>query len=582
MMPSRMAERLRIGKVRMTGPWRSALAGWGVMPSAIGRLALIPNDLFMPDPSFLREVSDGLFGLGGHAVTVGRGSPFAITTAEPHWLADLHGFSWLGHLRADGNPRAVEFARRVVADWIGRHRTPQGLPWRPVVLANRITAWLVNATLLLDDAEPAQYRAVLRSLGRQIRRLDATRHEAAPGVDRAMCAIALVKAALAIEAAERHVTRLEGELQAELGRQIGPDGSHISRNPSDGLDILVQLLPLRGLYRAIGCEPQALAEVTDRLFRFLEHMRLGDGTLARFNGMGPNRPDTLGAVVAFDRHRDAVGSVETLGGYARLASGEAIVLVDVGRPPPLEYASAAHAGCLSFEMSWGATSILRNCGAPAAGFHQGGHAPRSTASHNTLALDARSSARLVESAGLEQLLGAQPLRGPAEVAAAVRDDGAGITLEARHDGYVADTAILHERHLTLARDGRRLEGTDRLGGRSGVLRLPLDLPFAIHFHLGPDVGARSHADGQAALLELGSADPAWTFEVTGARLTIEASTDWADIAGPRPGRQIVLRGTCPGETTVSWSLTAVDRPHDSPVEIVATATARVSPGDQSC
>ena len=137
------------------------------------------------------------------------------------------------------------------------------------------------------------------------------------------------------------------------------------------------------------------------------------------------------------------------------------------------------------------------------------------------------------------------------------------------------TAIARQRQVALVQDG----GICHV---SVVPRLESDAGAIVTNRLGPDVGARSHADGQAALLELGSADPAWTFEVTGARLTIEASTDWADIAGPRPGRQIVLRGTCPGETTVSWSLTAVDRPHDSPVEIVATATARVSPGDQSC
>lgn len=568
MMPPRMTERLRIGKVRLTRPWRSALAGWSALPSTVDRLAFIPSDLFTPDPSFLHEVEDGLFGLGGSTVAIGRGSPFAVTLAEPQWLEDLHGFSWLGHLRADGSPQAVALARRLVADWISRNRTPSGLPWRPVVLANRITAWLVNALLFLKDVEPGPYRSVLRSLGRQIRRLDATRHDAAPGVDRVVCAIALVKAALAIGAAERHLVRLEGELLAELGRQIAADGNHISRNATDGLDILARLLPLRGLYRAIGHEPEPLADVIDRMFGFLQHMRLGDGTLARFNGVGVHRSDKLGAVVVFDRARDGPSDAQMLGGYARLAGGPTVVLADVGRPPPLEYASAAQAGCLSFELSVGATAIFRNGGQAPAGHRQGSYAGRSTANHNTLALDAKSSARLVDSAGLQELLGAQPLRGPAEVTATLNTDGSNITLEARHNGYAAETSVLHERRLTLTRDGRRLEGVDRLGGRSGVLRLPVDLPFAIHFHLGAEVDIRMQADGRAAVLEAGGEGPAWTFEVTGARLTIEASTDWADSAGPAPARQIVLRGTCPGEATVSWSLTA--------------DTARVSPGDQSC
>ena len=582
MMRSRMTERLRIGKVRMAGPWRSALAGWSLLPSAIDHLALIPNDLFTPDPTFLHEVSQGLFGLGGRVVTIGTGSPFALEHAEPHWLEELHGFAWLGHLRADGSPEGISVARRFVGDWIGRHRSVHGLAGRPVVLANRITSWLVNAALLLDEAEPAYYRSVLRSLGAQIRRLDALRHDTAPGVDRAVCAVALVKAALSIGASTRHVTRLEGELLAELGRQIGPDGGHISRNPADGLELLIHLLPLRGLYRAIGREPQPLAELVDRMFRFLDHMRLGDGALARFNGMGQNRNDKLSAVLALDRSQGTPDIEAIAGGYARLRGGDTILVVDVGRPPPLEYASAAHAGCLSFEMSAGSRCIFRNCGAPGAGFRNDNHAARSTASHNTLALDAKSSAHLVETPALEQLLGGRPLRGPEEVKAAIQANDTHTSLEAQHDGYVTDMAVLHERRLTLDRDGRRLEGVDRLGGQSGVLRLPVDLPFAIHFHLGPDVDVRADPDGQAAMLNVAAFEPPWRFEVTGARLSIESSVDWADVSGPSAGRQIVLRATCPGEMTVSWTLTAVDAVRDGRIDGSSPDNTPVSSSHESC
>ena len=582
MMRPRMTERLRIGKVRMAGPWRSALVGWSLLPSAIDHLTLIPNDLFTPDPSFLREVSQGLFGLGGRAVTIGTGSPFALEHAEPHWLEELHGFSWLGHLRADGSPEAISVARRLVGDWIGRHRSAHGLAGRPIVLANRITAWLVNAALLLDEAEPAYYRSVLRSLGAQIRRLDAIRHDTTPGVDRAICAIALAKAALSIGAGTRHVTRLEGELLAELGRQIGADGGHISRNPADGLELLVHLLPLRGLYRAIGREPPSFAELVDRMFRFLDHMRLGDGTLARFNGMGQNRNDKLSAVLALDRGQGTPDIEAIAGGYARLRGGDSILIVDVGRPPPLEYASAAHAGCLSFEMSAGAHCIFRNGGAPGAGFHTDNYAARSTASHTTLALDAKSSSHLVETPALEQLLGGRPLRGPGEVKATILAHDTHSTLQAHHDGYVTETAVLHERRLVLSRDGRRLEGVDRLGGQSGVLRLPIDLPFAIHFHLGTSVIVRADPDGQTAMLSVDALEPPWRFDVSGARLSIESSTDWAGVSGPSPGRQIVLRATCPGETTVSWSLTAIDAVRDGRIDDGAPGNTPVSSIDESC
>jgi uncharacterized heparinase superfamily protein len=40
----------------------------------------------------------------------------------------------------------------------------------------------------------------------------------------------------------------------------------------------------------------------------------------------------------------------------------------------------------------------------------------------------------------------------------------------------------------------------------------------------------------------------------GAALSIEPSTHWADIVGPRQAQQVVLRAACPGAATVRWGL----------------------------
>ncbi|HRD77120.1 MAG TPA: hypothetical protein PK264_14510, partial [Hyphomicrobiaceae bacterium] len=45
----------------------------------------------------------------------------------------------------------------------------------------------------------------------------------------------------------------------------------------------------------------------------------------------------------------------------------------------------------------------------------------------------------------------------------------------------------------------------------------------------------------------------WRVAVTGATLSIEDSIFFAQASGPRPTRQIVLRGICAGETEVSWA-----------------------------
>jgi uncharacterized heparinase superfamily protein len=49
----------------------------------------------------------------------------------------------------------------------------------------------------------------------------------------------------------------------------------------------------------------------------------------------------------------------------------------------------------------------------------------------------------------------------------------------------------------------------------------------------------------------------WRLSATGAALSIEDGTYFADIAGPRPAQCIVLRGVCAGATEVGWRLERV-------------------------
>ena len=99
-----------------------------------------------------------------------------------------------------------------------------------------------------------------------------------------------------------------------------------------------------------------------------------------------------------------------------------------------------------------------------------------------------------------------------------------------------------------------IEGIDRIEPPSGRLRLKQDLPFSIHFHLHPDCRAKAGADHTCRItMRTGQV---WTFEATGAALSIEDSLFFAESSGPRPGMQIVLRVATFGETEVRWSIKA--------------------------
>ena len=476
------------------------------------------------------------------------------TPPTPGWARELHGFGWLRHLQAADDEASREIALSVIAQWVRRFRPGRGIAWEPAVAGRRIISWLNGAAFILENVPSDTYSRTADSLGEHLVYLSAVWRDAPDGYPRLLALIGLLYGHLCIAGHDRRLEEVERAFVDEINRQIHPDGGHVSRNPNAMVELLLDLLPLRACFAARDRKPPPLLDqIIRRMMPMLRFMRLGDGTLARFNGMGAAPIAELATVLGYDDRKVPLPVRAPQSHYVRLQSAGTVVLVDAGGPPPFEFAGEAHAGCLSFEMSAGLEAIFVNKGAPGIPDQDWRPASRATASHNTLCLDGRSSSKLLRHSLLEKMLGAAPIRLPKVVHAQVAESAEGIGLDAYHDGYMTTFGLLHQRRLTLAPGGARLEGIDRLRPPQGHVRFSRDVPFAIHFHLHPAVACMIAADRQAIELRLGDGAH-WVFSAGGAELSIEDSLHLADLAGPRTSRQIVLRGSCYGETEVHWRI----------------------------
>lgn len=540
----------------------SRLLRWRYGSTVADQLLIIPQDLRTRDPSFWREVQVDQFGLAGSLAILNGQSPFTARPPSQAWERALHGFGWLRHLEATEEADAQDAARDLVVEWAGRFRgSGGGMPWRPEVIARRLYSWITHAGFLLEDADAKTYDIISESMGFQLVRLSATWRNAPVGLPRLLALMAIVLGDLTIADHERQLGDAERLLADELARQILPDGGHISRNPSVLVELLLDLLPLSQCFVARNRPvPKEISEAIRNSLGMLRFMRMGDGSLARFNGTGLADPAHIATVLAYGPGGGKLlGAQAPQTGYVRFEAGRTLLVCDVATPPPLEFAGTAHAGCLSFELGHGPQLIFVNGGAPRARETEWMTKARATVSHNTLCLGEKSSSKMVRHPFLEDLAGAYPIRFPNAVTSKVtlpgEDDALGFMLEANHDGYIHRFGLIHSRTLRLSENGLRLNGTDRIGGKSRPVRLKKDLPFSIHFHLHPDVGASEEAEEGYVLLSLPDGS-AWRFRASGATLSVEEGIFFADSTGPLRTRQIVLRGATFGETDVTWSLNA--------------------------
>jgi uncharacterized heparinase superfamily protein len=541
----------RSGRSAIAGMMASRILGWSLTAPRADQLLIVPQDLRSADPSFWPEIQNDQFGLAGSLAFMRKRSPFDIDPPSEAWERALHGFGWLRNLDAASEDAARRAARRLASDWTTRFGAASGISAEPTVAARRLISWLSHAALLLDGADAATYQKLTSSLGRQMALLSSSRRDAPDGYPRLLTLIALTFAALSISKRQRRLKEMETLLGLELERQILADGGHISRDPSVLVELMLDLLPLSQCFVARDrAHPRQLLEAMARIWPMLRFMRLGDGMLARFNGTSVPSAAGLGTVFAYDDGLAPSLAEARASGYARMECGSSIIVADVGAPPPFAVAGKAQAGCLSFEMSSGAQLLFVNCGMPGAAGPDWEPAARATASHNTLCLAETSSSKLVSHRRLEALIGSAPIRHPDNVVWRLDEGNGDVILQASHDGYHRRFGLIHNRRLSLANDGTRLEGRDRLEGPQTV-RLRTDLPFAIHFHLHPEVDCRLTTEPGEAAISLPGGE-SWRFKAEGAALSIEDSAYFASSTGPRNALQIVLRAATYGESEVNW------------------------------
>lgn len=472
-----------------------------------------------------------------------------ITLSDPIWpapnldpfqQAHLHRFDWLRDLRALGSDPAKGKARQLVTDWLTTHGMWQKLPWRPDILSERLSNWLMSFEFLTASTDPIFAQTLRTSIISQARHLnriatwgqqDSSLFDVVKG--QILCGICTPGNQDGLEAGFSLLTQ-------EINRQILPDGGHFQRSPSLQLNVLRRLIEIREILQAAQLEvPIDLQTALDRMGPMLRSYRLSDGSLGLFNGGTEENSiaiDTVLGKIAV-KGKALLSAPHT--GFQRITAGRTLILMDTGGAPPQDAAHNIHAGALSFEMCIGKEKLIVNCGSHAGRDDAWALASRTTAAHSTVCVNDTNSLVLPT--------GPIPLQQARETAVQRREADSNIWLEASHEGYKSNFGLIHRRKLYLDASGADFRGEDNLLGTGGKY-------FAVRFHLHPHVQASLVQDGTAVLLRVGKGKAqGWQFRASGGGISLEESIYLGKPGEPRHGNQIVVAGVMDNnEATVKW------------------------------
>lgn len=523
------------------GLWQRKLSG------TPARILFAPETLADCDADTAADIYAGVFALAGTTVDCEGRSPFAIDPPTKEWARALHSFTWLVHLEANASALSSSNARALVDEWLAAKSANSRAAQAPGVVAARLTAWLVESPLLLSGADTNFRLALMRAIGRQMRRLERVATRLSPSLEKIEVAAALALAGTVVA----DQTRLQRWALSILGEalrgQILPDGGHISRNPEALVAILSAVVPVReALLRRQQPVPPQLSGAIDKMLPMLRFLTDSGGALARFHGARPVARRILDALSAFDDAKGTASDNARYSGYQRLAAGEGVALLDTGLAPPPAFAQKACASPLALEFSHGGEPIVTSCGALGEARPEWNAAARATAAQSTLTLEERNAGRILSLWPLKPVLGPVLFAGAANVELTREGD----TVTASHDAWLPHYGVLHERTVSLSPDGLWLEGTDRIVGQDKLA----GTPFTVRFHLWPGIRVRLGRTKRSAMLRLpGGAIFIFGLD-EGPVLTLEDTVVLTEPHTIRRAIQIVIAGNTLTDDTIRWHI----------------------------
>ena len=501
------------------------------------KLAAVPRDHVPGDRNRGEALLAGRFSVGNESLPL-VDLDFEEVAGSGVLGEQLEGFSWLRDLAAAASrEKGARVAEAVVGRWLIAHGSRVDDAWAPHLWGERILYWTAYAPYILSSSDGGYRSALLNTLARGARHLEASADKAPAGLKRVSAWCGVIAAGLLVQGGVPRVARGEAGVARALAGAQFDDGGLVSRSPFEQLLLVDRLGLLRACYFAAKQTiPDGIEAAASAALAALHGITLGDGALSSWQGCNPGESSRLTALVEGCGLRARPLRNARGWGYQRMSALGTIVVLDAAPPPPQKIAAQGSASTLALEISDGAQRLIVNCGGP-------GPLPtalpdelveglRTTAAHSTLVLSDTNSTNILPDGSLG--------KGVEDVAIERSEDNDASRLEASHDGYIRAFGMIHKRSLMLGNDGKELRGADQLIAK-GRKKIRETAPYAVRFHLAPGVEPTTTADGMGAILRSKGAPP-WNFRCRGGSLTTEESL-WIDGRGqPQRTSQLVIVG----------------------------------------
>ena len=430
---------------------------------------------------------------------------------------NLNSFFWLNLINRKNDGLIIQ---KIISIWIKKNNKYNKKIWVNKNISKRILAWILNADIILNNADNYFKQIFFQSIITQVNHLKNNLHYDDNPIKKIEIISVIILSGLVFKEYNKNFELGIKELKKVIEVYFDNDGCPINRNIYDLVQSSKFLILIKECCKdAQEYTPDYLSDIVDKLVECVYSMQTPNYKNPLFNGASEFKIESYIEYLAGLDYK--IKKIKNNICQIYIIKGKKFLLFfDIGSPPKKENSSGYQAGPLSFEYYVDSHKIITNCGFGNKISKKAELISRLTSAQSTLCLNDSSVTKFERNKLINNIYGTSIIKPFKVFGFNVDEDTSSALISAKHDAYKDSFDYTHERIIKINKKNGDLSGVDNLISENNKKKLSNN--YSIRFHLYPGINAVQTLGKNSILIQI-EKNKSLLFTASGENITLEKS-----------------------------------------------------------
>jgi uncharacterized heparinase superfamily protein len=456
-------------------------------------------------------------------ITAYQKESFKMSEVDPNlfWIENkkknsekLHNFLWLNLIDRKIDGKNI---KKIIYIWMLKNSRYRKNIWQTSTLSARITSWILNIDIILNNANFDFKKNFINSIISQSNHLKKNIKFEKDYLKKIEIFTALILTGITFKEYKTNYELGIREVENWVKDFFDRDGFPLSRNPNDLLFTTKYLIFCKEIIKdAQKYVPEFLENIIGKNLFCLNFIKYPNNQIPLFNGASENYINQLEDYLETNDKKK--NSENVIGGLYKLKHKNHIIFFDIGRPPKKSFSRCYQSGPLSFEYFMDGEKIISNSGFGNNISSKAELLSRLTACQTTLTLNDTSITRFERNKLINKIFGNSIKNSFKTYDINIFDEKNLIGCSASHNGYEKKFGCTHKREISFDKENNYLKGVDYIFKKKDGI----PIRYVFRFYINPELNVVKTIGGNSALIQI-SKNKSLIFTVSDETLEIEKS-----------------------------------------------------------